>query len=120
MCSPRGKDHLVVALPNGQHRSVPHSAVTTEVGQEISTREVEQQELAVISVRTLLPLAYLVQVKLKATREVPREATLSQERQASSQPVSTTRPTTPTATSPVPSQTPSAQSVEDSNESLSS
>jgi hypothetical protein len=64
--SPRGRSCLVIALPGGQHRSVPRSA-TDLSGPD--PQSLQPGALPCVSVRTILPVAQFVKRKLPATEE---------------------------------------------------
>jgi hypothetical protein len=61
--SPRGKSHLIVSLPNGDHRSVPRSV--TDWREPFATPPV-RRDLPFISVRTILPVACFIRDRLRA------------------------------------------------------
>src|SRR5947209_9354356 len=60
------KTHVTVLLPTGRRRSVPRSATDLERRQEEASHD---PFLPVISVRTILPLAYFVQGLKQAKEE---------------------------------------------------
>ncbi len=81
LSSPRGKTHLILLLANGQHRIVPHAA--TDLGQ--TQKQNSEPQLPRISVRTMLPLARLIQSKLQA-REVWSDVSETSGKQAKQAP----------------------------------
>ena len=62
----RSKTHVTVLLPTGRRRSVPRSTTNLECPAEESSSD---PPLPVISVRTILPLAHLVQGLKQAKEE---------------------------------------------------
>ena len=71
--SPRGKDQLIVRLANGQNRSIPKRVTDLEAeSKPVTAASLAKlrQKLPWISAYTLLPLAELVQAKLRSAREV--------------------------------------------------
>jgi len=64
--SPRGKSNLILLLPDGQPRSVPRSATDFDGPTE---QPPAARPLPLISVRTILPVAQLVQSMLLAIEE---------------------------------------------------
>jgi hypothetical protein len=70
----RSKTHVTVLLPTGRRRSVPRSATNLERLAEESSCD---SSLPVISVRTILPLAHLVQQLKQAKEESHAEQTAS-------------------------------------------
>lgn len=67
--SPRGREGLVVLLPDGQHRTVPVKATDFQLGSYSTVNGLDHPPLPVISVRTILPLARLVRAKLALREE---------------------------------------------------
>jgi hypothetical protein len=64
--SPRGKSQLIIQLPNGLLRSVPHSSTNLST----SSLPTPCAELPAISVWTILPLARFIQNLLQAAEEI--------------------------------------------------
>jgi hypothetical protein len=64
--SPRSKSHLIVSLPNGDHRSVPHSVTDFDDSLVLPPN---RQDLPRISVRTILPVARFIRERLRAMEE---------------------------------------------------
>lgn len=61
--SPRGRSHLIVSLPNGDHRSVPRSV--TDWREPFAMPPV-RRDLPFISVRTIFPLARFIRDRSRA------------------------------------------------------